>query len=81
MNVKENIVYIDIFNEHYHSAKEQINSLAQEAAAMNGSCTAQPRSVQIGTCILFDFLYLLEYDVRIYGEFATLYVKYLRADR
>lgn len=81
MNVKEDTAYIDIFNEHYIAAKEQIESLAQEAADISGRRKAQPRSVQIGTCILWDFLYLLEYEVRIYGEFATLYVKYLRADR
>lgn len=80
MEVEEDQVFIEI-NDHFVEASRQIAALAAEAGQVAGTSSVQPRAVKIGNTILWNFLYLLEHDLRVYGEFATIYIKYLRVKR
>jgi hypothetical protein len=77
MLVEEDQVFIEV-NENFVEASRQIAALAAEAGQVVGTSSVQPKAVQIGNTILWSFLYLLEYEFRIYGEFSTIYIKYLR---
>jgi hypothetical protein len=80
MNVIEAQAIIDIQNVDFSEAKATLEALANEAFAASTE-KAVPKTVVIGNSTLFDFLYLISTDVSLYGETATVYLKYLKVDR
>lgn len=80
MQVEEAQEFIEI-NDNLAETCNQIAALVEEAGRVVGTSSIQPRSIRIGNKILWDFLYLIERDFRVYGEFSTIYIKYLRVKR
>ena len=81
MLVEEDQVYIEVCVDNYDAVKEQIDALVIEAGEIRGTSSVTPRNVSIGSRTLFDFLYLLESEINLYGGFASIRIKYLRVRR
>lgn len=80
MSVQEVGVYIDI-SFHIEETEEQLKQLVREASLVNGSTNFVPRTVTICCDPLFDFLYIVSYEITRYREIDSLYIKYLKATR
>lgn len=79
MRVKEVSAYIDI-SFSIEEVEQQLKQLVKEVAQINGTSKFVPQTVLIGRESLFDFLYIVSYEITRYGEIDTLYIKYMKVD-